>query len=234
MSKESFFLNQTPRLVLIAGATSASGIACAQALGDAGVRVLAVGSNQARLDERLPFAEARFACDLADFGAVRELAERIHAAYGPIDGLIHLVGGWRGGKSIAGQSDEDWDFLHRSILTTLRNTTRVFVDDLLASPSGRLAIVSAEAVQNPTPSNANYGAAKAAAEHWVNAIARLFSKNAENASAISWVVKALSDSAPGEAAAGHTPVAWLADAALELLSDQSVALNGTRVALPQA
>lgn len=234
MSKERLFLNQTPRLVLIAGATSASGIACAQALSDAGARVLAVGSNQARLDERLGFAQARYECDLADFAAVQKLAENIHAAYGPIDGLIHLVGGWRGGQSIVGQSDEDWDFLHRSVLTTLRNTTRVFVDDLVASPAGRLAIVSAEAVQNPTPSNANYGAVKAAAEHWVNAIARLFTKKAANASAISWVVKALSDASPEESSPGHTPVAWLADAAVELLKDQAVELNGSRVSLPQA
>jgi len=234
VSKERFFLNQKPRLVLIAGATSASGVACAQALSGAGVRVIAVGSNQARLDERLGGVEARYECDLTDFTAVQELAERIHQNYGAIDGLIHLVGGWRGGKSIVGQSDEDWDFLHRSVLTTLRNTTRAFVDDLISSPAGRLAIVSAEAVQNPTPSNANYGAVKAAAEHWVNAIARLFSKNATNAAALSWVVKALSEKSPEETTPGHTPVQWLAQAALELLSDQTVDFNGTRVALPQA
>ncbi|UYQ76301.1 SDR family oxidoreductase [Glutamicibacter sp. JL.03c] len=227
-------MNQTPRLVLIAGATSASGIACAQALCDAGVRVLAVGSNQARLDERLGFVEARIECDLTDFAAVHELAQAIHAAYGPIDGLLHLVGGWRGGKSIAGQSDEDWDFLHRTVLTTLRNTTRAFVDDLVGSAAGRLAIVSAEAVLNPTPSNANYGAIKAAAEHWVNAIARLFSKNAEHASALSWVVKALSDTSPEDTASGQTSVQWLAEAAVELLSDGTVALNGTRLPLRQA
>lgn len=195
---------------------------------------MAVGSNQARLDERLGFVEARIECDLTDFAAVHELAQAIHAAYGPIDGLLHLVGGWRGGKSIAGQSDEDWDFLHRTVLTTLRNTTRAFVDDLVGSAAGRLAIVSAEAVLNPTPSNANYGAIKAAAEHWVNAIARLFSKNAEHASALSWVVKALSDTSPEDTASGQTSVQWLAEAAVELLSDGTVALNGTRLPLRQA
>lgn len=234
MSRESISLNETSKLVLLAGATSASGIASATALVDAGARVLAVGSNQDRLDARLPFVHARYECDLGDFAAVKQLALQVHEEHGSIDALIHLVGGWRGGKSITGQSDEDWEFLHHSVLTTLRNTSRAFVDDLVSSPAGRLAIVSAEAVLNPTPSNANYGAIKAAAEHWVNAIARLFAKQAENAAAVSWVVKALSDKAPEEAPSGHTPVQFLAQAAVDLLEQDAGEFNGARIALPKA
>lgn len=234
MSRESISLNETSKLVLLAGATSASGIASATALVDAGARVLAVGSNQDRLDKRLPFVHARYECNLGDFAAVKQLALQVHEEHGSIDALIHLVGGWRGGKSITGQSDEDWEFLHHSVLTTLRNTSRAFVDDLVSSPAGRLAIVSAEAVLNPTPSNANYGAIKAAAEHWVNAIARLFAKQAEDAAAVSWVVKALSDKSPEEAPSGHTPVQFLAQAAVDLLEQDAGALNGARIVLPKA
>ena len=32
-------------------------------------------------------------CDLTDFAAVQALAERL----GAVDGVLHLVGGWRGG-----------------------------------------------------------------------------------------------------------------------------------------
>ncbi|WP_404285581.1 SDR family NAD(P)-dependent oxidoreductase [Glutamicibacter arilaitensis] len=229
MSKE-----QTKQLVLIAGATSAAGAAAARQLVNAGARVLVVGSNAARLDERLGFATARYECDLSDRQAVNDLAEQIHAQHGKIDVLLHLVGGWRGGKSITGQTDADWDFLHISVLTTLRNTTRAFVDDLVASDAGRLAIISAQAVTNPTPSNANYGAVKAAAEHWVNAIARLFSKQAPQAAALSWVVKALSDKSAGEVPTGHTSVDTVAQAALRLLDAETVEHNGQRLPLAQA
>ncbi|GAA1413982.1 oxidoreductase [Glutamicibacter uratoxydans] len=221
-------------VVLIAGATSASGVACAKALIDAGAKVLAVGSNADRLVERMPRAAMRYQCDLTDHAAVEHLRDTIHDQHGKIDVLLHLVGGWRGGKSIAGQSDEDWYFLHDSVLTTLRNTTRLFVDDLVASPAGRLAIISSESVMNPTPSNANYGAVKAAAEHWVNAVARLFTKQAEQSAAFSWVVKALSDKSPDEAPAGYTPVSYLGEAAVQLLKPEAAKLNGTRVALPKA
>lgn len=130
-------------------------------------------------------------CDLGDPAAVASLAERIHAEHGRIDGLIHLVGGWRGGGGLAGQTDEDWDFLHARVLTTLRNTTRVFIDDLHASDAGRLAIVSTTTLDKPMPGGANYAAAKAAAETWVKAIANGFAKSAPAASATIFVVRSL-------------------------------------------
>ena len=83
-------------------------------------------------------------CDLADLAQVRSLHTAVHARLagtgGAVDGVIHLVGGWRGAKGITDQSDEDWEFLERGAITTLRNVTRVFYDDLAASDAGRFAM----------------------------------------------------------------------------------------------
>lgn len=181
------------RLVLVAGATSASGEAVSRSLVEAGATVLAVGTRPEALDAlaaAVPGVDTRV-CDLADRDAVAELAMRIHLKFGAIDGLIHLVGGWRGGGGIAGQSDDDWDVLERGF-RTLRNTTRVFYDDLVASPAGRLAIVSSTAVDRPYAGGANYAAAKAAADAWTRAVAQGFAKEAPNAAAVVFVVKSLS------------------------------------------
>lgn len=181
------------RLVLVAGATSASGEAVSRSLVEAGATVLAVGTRPEALDAlaaAVPGVDTRV-CDLADRDAVAELAMRIHLKFGAIDGLIHLVGGWRGGGGIAGQSDDDWDFLERGF-RTLRNTTRVFYDDLVASPAGRLAIVSSTAVERPYAGGANYAAAKAAADAWTRSVAQGFAKEAPNAAAVVFVVKSLS------------------------------------------
>ncbi|MET4637476.1 SDR family NAD(P)-dependent oxidoreductase [Mycetocola sp. 2940] len=181
------------RTVLLAGATSAAGVAVSRALAAAGARVIVVGSNADRLrglTDQVPDA-AGYVCDLARFDEVTALAQKVHAEHGPIDGLLHLVGGWRGGGGLAGQTDEDWDFLHTRVLTTLRNTTRAFIDDLHASDAGRLAIVSSVTLEHPTPGGANYAAAKAAAETWVSAIANGFAKSAPSASATIFVVRAL-------------------------------------------
>jgi NAD(P)-dependent dehydrogenase (short-subunit alcohol dehydrogenase family) len=208
--------------VLIAGATSAAGLAVAAALSAAGARVIAVGSNAERLAglrDRVTDA-ATYVCDLGDFSAVTALAATVNAEHGPIDGLVHLVGGWRGGGGLAGQTDEDWAFLHSHVLTTLRNTTRAFNQDLLASPAGRLAIVSSVSVDRPSPGGANYAAAKAAAETWTRAVGQGFAKAAPDAAAVIFVVRALDGLEPELAAA----VAGLWDA-------PAASVNNTRVLL---
>ncbi len=212
------------RTVLIAGATSASGEAVASALVAAGAFVLAVGTRAdalERLERAVPGVDTRV-CDLADRSAVAELAMRVHLKFGPIDGLVHLVGGWRGGGGIAGQTDEDWEFLDRSF-TTLRNTTRVFYDDLVGSPAGRLAIVSATAVEHPLAGGANYAAAKAAGDAWTRAVAQGFRKEAPNAAAAIFVVKAL---------AGLEGV--LAERVVGLWDSEPSTINGIRQLLTAA
>ena len=206
-----------PHVVLIAGSSSASGRAAAAALGASGARVVAVGSNAERLAD-VP-AEARYVCDLSDPAATRELADQIRREVGPVDGLIHLVGGWR-----TGQDDESWEWLSTRILTTLRNTTVAFRDDLTASPAGRLAIVSSSAVDHPTWSNANYATAKAGAEAWVASVASGWAK-AGTAAAVTFVVRALGD---GD---GYTPVSMLATRLTKLWDAPVAELNGSRIRL---
>lgn len=179
--------------VLIAGATSAAGLAVTSALSDLGARVIAVGSNPERLQslrDRVPNAVTHV-CDLSDFAAVTALAETVRTEYGTIDGLIHLVGGWRGGGGLIGQTEADWVFLQSQIITTLRNTTRAFNSDLLAAPAGRLAIVSSISVDKPTPGGANYAAAKSAAETWLRAVGQGFAKAGSLAAAVIFTVHAL-------------------------------------------
>ncbi|MEO8221730.1 MAG: SDR family NAD(P)-dependent oxidoreductase [Specibacter sp.] len=173
----------TTPLVLIAGGSSNAGIAVARELRGAGMRVLTVGSDAGRISAAAQLADGAvpFVCDLADPAAVAELVAGVRADFGPVDGLIHLVGGWRGGADLAAQSDADWDFLHTSVLGTLRNTSKAFFADLAASPVGRLAIVSSTSVTAPTAGNANYAAIKAAAETWVQAVAQGFAAEAAKA-----------------------------------------------------
>ncbi|GAA3707268.1 SDR family oxidoreductase [Zhihengliuella alba] len=224
------------RTVVIAGATSASGVAVATALAEAGMRVAAVGSSAGRVE---PVAALHpqitgYACDLADPDAVAGLADAVRADHGPVDGLIHLVGGWRGGKTLADQSDEDWDFLHRRVLTTLRNTTRTFDADIAASDAGRVAIVSAESAGAPTAGGANYATAKAAAETWTRAVAQGY--DGGRAAAVVLVVKALVDAGmraaqPERRFPGFTDVEVLGAAAVQLFELDAAEINGQRLRL---
>lgn len=231
-------MSESP-LVLVAGGSSAAGIAVAAALVSSGFRVLTAGSDAGRIGAAaaLTGGAVPLVCDLAAPESVAALAADIHRDHGPLDGLVHLVGGWRGGKGLAAQTDEDWDFLHRSVLTTLRNTTRAFYDDIAASPGGRIAIVSSTAVTAPTPGNANYAAIKAAAETWILALAAGFAPE-DGSAAVVLVVKALVDDAmraasPERKFPGFTDVAALGQTVVGLFSSPAVRLNGSRMELDQ-
>ena len=167
-----------PLNVVVTGGSGPSGIAAARALRNAGHTVFTVGSDGPRIEAAAAEAGSGvtpLVCDLADLAEVRSLHTAVHARLaetgGSVDGVIHLVGGWRGAKGITDQSDEDWAFLERGAITTLRNVTRVFYDDLAASDTGRFAMVSSTAVDKPTAGGASYAAAKAAAEAWTLAVA---------------------------------------------------------------
>lgn len=221
-------------LVVVAGGSSPAGIAVATALVAAGLRVLTVGSDAGRIRAaaQATGGAVPLTCDLTDREAVAALGARIRGSHGPVDGLVHLVGGWRGGGSLEEQSDADWDHLQRSVLTTLRNTSREFHTDLAASPVGRLAIVSSTSVTAPTPSNANYAAIKAAAETWVQAVAAGFSNSP--AAAVVLVVKALvhqgmRDRSPTRTFPGFTDVSVLGQAAAGLFTTPAEQINGARI-----
>ncbi|MDR7083877.1 NADP-dependent 3-hydroxy acid dehydrogenase YdfG [Arthrobacter ginsengisoli] len=247
--------------VLVTGGSGPSGIAAARALRNAGHTVFTVGSDGPRIEAAA--AEAGdgvtpLVCDLASLAAVRSLHTTIHrlagsGAAGPgtagnggaVDGVIHLVGGWRGAKGITDQSDEDWDFLERGAITTLRNVTRVFYDDLAASDTGRFAMVSSTAVDRPTAGGASYVAAKAAAEAWTLAVADGFHSGQagrqqdpveQHSAAVIFVAKALVDTAmraksPDRSFPGFTDVEDLAAAAAGLFSSPAAELNGRRLLL---
>lgn len=229
--------------VLVAGGSGASGVAVARALAAAGHRIATVGSDQARIRaaaEEAGDGVTPFTSDLAVLADVRQLRAEVTAAFGTVDAVIHLVGGWRGATGIADQSDDDWDFLERGAVTTLRNVSRVFFDDIAASASGRFAMVSSTALDKPAAEVASYVAAKAAAEAWTMAMAdgfrRAAGEDGSQAAASILVVKALVDDRlrrahPERKFPGATDVADLAAAVVRLFDTPPAELNGARLRL---
>ena len=237
-----------PLTVVVTGGSNSSGIAVARAFALAGHRVFTIGSNEARIQAAA--AEAGddvtpLVCDLSRLESVRELASEIRGNTERIDGVIHLVGGWRGAKGIEDQPDEDWAALEQSAVTTLRNVSRVFYKDLASSPTGRFAMVSSTAVAAPTAGAATYAAAKAAAETWTLAVADGFRRDQsgnkdepteQHSAAVVFVVKSLLDAAmrrehPERKFPGYTDVEDLAAAAVGLFDKPAAELNGQRLLL---
>lgn len=164
------------RTIVLAGATSASGIAVASALIEAGARVVATGRSVERLSPLTALGAEVEVADATSLDAMADLASRL----GAVDAVIPLVGGWRGGGGLAGQSDDDFAALLPA-LEAVRATSRAFDPLLRAAEAGRFAVVSSTAVGRPLAGGANYAAVKAASEAWARAVAQGYAKAARDA-----------------------------------------------------
>ncbi|MFS0854025.1 SDR family oxidoreductase [Microbacterium sp. 179-I 3D4 NHS] len=168
------------RTVVLAGATSAAGLAVARTLHAAGGRVIATGRSADRLHDLSATGARVEVADATSLADMTALAERLAAEGATVDAVLPLVGGWRGGGGLEGQSDEDLAALLPA-LEAVRATSRAFDAALRASDAGRFVVVSSTAVGRPLAGGANYTAVKAASEAWTRAVAQGFAKAAREA-----------------------------------------------------
>src|SRR5204863_4648403 len=172
--------------------------------------------------------------DLLDDGASREWVGAINERFGRVDGLLHLVGGWRGGQPLVDAPLEDYEWLHDALVRTVQHTTRAFHDSLAASEHGRFVLVSSSQAQSPQATNAAYGAAKAAAEAWTLALADSFKDTAATANVI--VVNAIltprmRQENPDKEYPTFTSAEQIAEAIAFVCSDAAASMNGKRLSL---
>lgn len=224
------------KVIIVAGAAGAAGPPLVRRLVEHAATVVAVDRDENKvraLADDVGVRVVPISVDLLDEGATRALASQLLAEHGRVDGLLHLVGGWRGGAGIVESDLADWDWLHDVLIRTLQHTTRAFHDALIDS-GGRLAIVSTTQAQKPTAKNASYAAAKAAAEAWTLACAHSFRNS--DAAAVIVQVKALLTDAMREAKPearfpGYTHVEDLAERLVGLWDVPAADLNGARLCL---
>jgi NAD(P)-dependent dehydrogenase (short-subunit alcohol dehydrogenase family) len=222
------------RVVVITGAGGSLGPHVARALGDAGATLALTDRSPERL-EGLDAADRR-AVDLLDSGAAIAWAQDLEQSLGHIDAVVHLVGGWRGGKPLHEAPLEDWDLLNDLLVRTVQHASCAFYGPLTRSEHGRFVLMSAKQAVAPTNDNAAYAAAKAAAEAWVYALADGFAKDGGGATANVVAINALVTpemraAEPGKAFKTFTDAADIAEAIRFLLSDAGAKMNGQRLAL---
>ncbi len=228
------------RVFAIAGIGGGLGPVVAERLAGEGAAIAGADRSQARLEEiggGLGLPAERWdgrAVDLLDEGATRAWREALVERFGRVDGLLHLVGGWRGGQPLHEAPLADWELLHDLLIRTVQHTTRAFHDVLLASGRGRFVLVSAKQAQAPSNSNAAYAAAKAAAEAWTLALADGFAGSGATANIV--VVDAIltarmREESPDGDFSTFTRAEHIAEAIAFLCSDAAEEMNGQRLAL---
>ncbi|HXS47787.1 MAG TPA: SDR family oxidoreductase [Solirubrobacterales bacterium] len=228
------------RVFAIAGIGGGLGPVVAERLSAHGAIVAGANRDQTRIDEvgsALGLSEDRWdgrAVDLLEEEEARDWCSALLERFGRVDGLLHLVGGWRGGTPLHEAPLSDWDLLHDLLIRTVQHTTRAFHDALLTSGHGRFVLVSAKQAQAPSNSNAAYAAAKAAAEAWTLALADGFGGAEATANIV--VVDAILTARmrkedPEGDFSSFTSAEHIAEAIAFLCSDAASEMNGQRLPL---
>jgi len=219
------------RVIVITGATGGLGIKTAQAFAERGYSLALFDHNQEKLDSltrdlNLP-EERLFASvvDLRSGQSVRDSAEAVTAKFGSVHALIHLVGGWLGGKTIAETSEDNVHFMLGQHVWTTFYLFQAFSAKLSANSWGRVITVSPSTVSNPPAKRGIYNAAKAAQENLMLTLAAELKESGVTANIIQ--VRAIDEENKGT---GTTPDEIVA-AMLYLFSDEAGKITGARIPL---
>jgi NAD(P)-dependent dehydrogenase (short-subunit alcohol dehydrogenase family) len=227
-------------VVAIAGATGGAGRAAAAAFATAGARLGLIGTDESRLSAlaaEMGLTKDRWhpgVGDLTSPAGARGAVAPIVEALGPVDVVLHLVGGWTGGTPTAEVSTEDFDAMLGQHLYSTLNMIQATVPGMLDRGWGRVMAISSPLASEPGPRGGGYIAAKAAQEALVRTLARDTAGTGVTANLI--MVKTIDakherDSAPTPKNASWTTPEEIAEVMLFLASDAAGTINGARIPL---
>ena len=221
------------KVIVITGATGVLGNLTAKTFAAHGHSLMLLGNNQNKLDVltrdlNLP-NERLFTSivDLRDGQAVHAAANAVSTKFDSVHALIHLVGGWVGGKTLPEASADDLNAMLGQHVWTTFHLFQAFSAKLAANNWGRVIVVSASTVPNPPGKSGPYTAAKAAQENLVLTLASELKPFGVTANIIQ--VRAIDVDATRKGT-GTTPAEIVATMQY-LFSDEAGKINGTRIPL---
>jgi NAD(P)-dependent dehydrogenase (short-subunit alcohol dehydrogenase family) len=175
------------RVMLVTGASSGIGRACARALGREGARVVAAGRRKTRLDEVVADVRKSGGDAVAVTGDVREEATcrawvSEAARLGGIDGLVNAAGVLAGG-SVIDTTPAEWDRQMDSNLKSIFLLTRAAAPELIRR-KGSVVNLSSVAGMRPYANLVAYCVTKAAVDMYTRCAALDFAPHGVRVNAV--------------------------------------------------
>lgn len=141
--------------VLITGANGGLGTAVCQAFLESGATVIGAARNWT---EPVPFVTVSADLTTAE-GCDAMVAEALK--HGPIEALVHILGGFGGGQTVAETSDKTWDGMINLNLRAAFCAMRAVLKPMTAAKYGRIVAVGSRAAVEPMPNFSAYSVSKA-------------------------------------------------------------------------
>jgi NAD(P)-dependent dehydrogenase (short-subunit alcohol dehydrogenase family) len=142
--------------VLITGASGGLGTAVAKVFQESGATVIGVARSWPE-----PVSFLALSVDLTTAEGCDAMVEQA-LAHGPIEALVHILGGFGGGHAVAETSDKTWDGMMTLNLRAAFCAMRAVLKPMTAAKYGRIVAVGSRAAVEPMPNFAAYSVSKAA------------------------------------------------------------------------
>jgi NAD(P)-dependent dehydrogenase (short-subunit alcohol dehydrogenase family) len=142
--------------VLITGASGGLGTAVSKAFQESGATVIGVARSWTE-----PVSFLALSVDLTTAEGCDAMVEQA-LVHGPIEALVHILGGFGGGQAVAETSDKTWDGMMTLNLRVAFCAMRAVLKPMTAAKYGRIVAVGARAAMEPMPNYAAYSVSKAA------------------------------------------------------------------------
>ena len=158
------------KIALVTGANGALGSHVTKALLDAGVAVVGV-SRKIQQSEFDSTSFTALPAEISTAAGAKSMVDSVVARFGRLDVVVHTVGGFAGGQSIAETDDATFQrmldvnlnstfYLLRAVLSTMRKTG-----------NGRIIAIGSRAALEPGPRVGAYSASKAAMVSLIKTVA---------------------------------------------------------------
>jgi NAD(P)-dependent dehydrogenase (short-subunit alcohol dehydrogenase family) len=158
------------KVVLITGANGGLGSAVTEAFLKSGARVAGVSRSIKDPEPPNPnFMTVR--AELADSNAARALVDTISSKWGGVNTLVHLVGGFAGGQSVA---DSDDAMLEKMLDMNFRSAfhiVRAVLPNMRNTGSGSILAIGSRTAVEPQPMLGVYSASKSALVSLIRTVA---------------------------------------------------------------
>jgi NAD(P)-dependent dehydrogenase (short-subunit alcohol dehydrogenase family) len=226
------------RVAVISGATGGLGRVVVRQLAERGAHLALLGREAerlARLARELGLPDERYlaqAADLNDPSAVRAAADAVLERFGRVEILLHLVGGWVGGKPVVEVAAEDVALMLQQHVWTTFHLAQAFVPHLVANRWGRVLVVSSPLAFHPGGKGAPYAIGKAGQQALLLSLAQELKGTGVTANILlvgSIDVKHERDRAPSSKTASWATPEEIASMLVYLCSDEARIVNGAMI-----